>query len=299
MDKDVPFMLCRAHVAWLALLLCGSAGCLSDQPSRGTGWLDRLRVNTVSAADTIYIEYVLIERPLGDHAMNRVVWSETDEQILPSEVRTIVNNNGYRIGTISGMFPSELDAMIQNPHSAEGHRQRRIAAGYPAAFALNGPVPSSEFQVRLNSESVPTTVRREQAQFSLDITPVVLADGRLQLKCVPEVEYHDKKFWNPIGAVGPGWGGSKPSEKYPALAFDINISSKEFLVIGAFEKPTTLGYQTFVSAQSTETVQKLMILHAGRMKAESFFSEKSLRDTTRVVPIAAQASQGRAQIEND
>ena len=241
------------------------------------------------------MEYVLIERPVGDSALNRVVWADTDEQILPSEVRTIVNNNGFRIGTVAGILPSEVDAMIKNPRSVEGHRQRRIAASYPAAFLLNGPVAHSEYQVRLNSESVPTTVKREQAQFSLDITPVVLPDGRLQLKCVPEVEYYDKKYWNPIGAVGAGWGGQQPSEKYPSLGFDVTISSKELLVLGTFiDKTNTLGNQMFVDNQPNQTVQRLLILHAGRIKAESFFSEKN---PNMVVPIAAQASQGMSRVE--
>ena len=220
----------RARIVWLGILALSLTGCFHDRPARSSSLLDRLRLGGPTGPEAVFIEYAVIERPLGNSAMNRDVWANIDELIFPTETRTLLAENGFRVGVVGGLLPSELEAMISNPKSSLGHRQRRLYANNPAVLPINGPVPLAEYLIRATAESKPVPVAFEQAKFALSFTPTLGQDGRIAIHCVPEVEYQDKKHWLPTGAVGAGWMSEKPLERYGTLAWDVKLSPREFLI---------------------------------------------------------------------
>lgn len=282
----------RARAIWLGLLLCSLAGCFTaDRPVKSASLLDRLRGSGPTGPDAVFIEYAVIERPAGSTAINRDVWANIDELILPSDSRALLAENGLRAGVVGGLLPSELETMIANPKSTVGHRQRRLLVNNPAVLPLNGPMPLAEYQVRGSFDVPPNSMAFEQARFSVSITPRHSKDGRITLQCMPEVEYQDKKHWLPPGAAGAAWAHGKPIERYQSLAWEVTLSPREFVVIGAFhERGAWLGNQVFGGTSGDQKIQRLLIVRTGRVTPVESGPELPANASDRDAPIASQAS---------
>ncbi len=288
----------RWRALLLGLLLCPLAGCLNDRPARSTSFIDRFRgMGGPSGADAVFIEYAVIERPAGSSAINRDVWANIDEQLLTAEKRALLSENGLRVGVVGGMLPAELEAMIANPKSAIGHRQRRLYANNPAVLTVNGPVPQVECQLREALDLPPTTQKFEQAKFSIGITPTLRSfkdrGDCVVLKCVPEIEHQDKKNWLPTGAAGPAWLNGKPADRIEALGWEVTLSPREFLIIGThYGRSGWIGNLIFGGEQANEKVQRLLIVRAGRLATADTTSQPAPATAAKdgIVPIAAQAS---------
>jgi hypothetical protein len=284
----------RARVFWLGLLALGLSGCLHDRPARSSSFFDRFSRGP-SGPDAVFLEYALIERPAGSAAINREVWANLDEQVLPAETRALLTENGFRVGVVGGLLPSELEAMIANPKSDTGHRQRRLYVNNPAALLVNGPVPKAEYQVRAKMDETPDDASFEQARFSMTFTPSHGSDGRVTLRCVPEVEYLDRRRWVPAGAPGMNWLNTKPAEKYESLAFEVTLSPREFLIVGThYERGPWLGNRAFVGMQGPDKVQRLLIVRAGRVTPAAGDADAPAGKDG-VVPLVSQASASAAR----
>jgi hypothetical protein len=281
----------RLRAMLLGMLVLSAAGCLNDRPVKSTSLIDRaLGMVGPTGPDAVFVEYALIERPAGSAGINREVWANIDEQFLPTETRQILCENGLRAGIVGGLLPAELGEMIANPKSGIGHRQRRLYVDNAAVLTVNGPTPRVEYQMRATMAEEPVTRRYEQAKFSINIVPTFASEGRITLKCVPEVESQDPKSWLPTGATGPGWLGNRPVDRCESLAWEAALSPGEFLVIGAhYDRGPWLGNQIFGGMQGNEKVQRLLIVRAGRL-AETGQSAVAPTSKDGVVPLAAQAS---------
>jgi len=287
----------RARVVWLGLLISLTlTGCLHDRPVKSTSLFDRIGMGGPTGPDAVFIEYAVIERPAGNDTVNKKIWSMIDEMVIDSETRVLLAENGLRAGVVGGLLPPELESLVSNPKSETGHRQRRLYANNPAAIQLNGPVPMAEYQFRATMDSKPATAKFEQAKFSMNFTPAHGPDGHIKLHCVPEVEYNDKKYWLPTGAVGAGWMG-KPLERYNTLAWDINLSPRELLIIGSYyERGTCLGNGIFTGTQGTAKVQRVLIVRTGHLSQTDPGSDASPgAGQDKVVPLVSQASLSSAR----
>lgn len=281
----------RFRILLVGMLAVSAAGCVNDRPARSTSLIDRFRgLGGPSGPDAVFIEYTLIERPAGNAAMNRTIWSQIDELVVSSETRALLSENGMRCGVVGGLLPSELETMMQNPRSALGSRQRRLYVNNPAPITVSGPVAQAEFRVRPSLEAGETKAAFEQAKFVMSFTPSHAGNGRIKLKCVPEIEFHDKKRWLPIGAAGEGWGGQKPLERYADLSFEVVLSPREFLVIGAdHDRGNWLGNQIFGDTAGNEKVQRLLVIRAGSLSAVDSIPTSKELSRLDVVPLASQA----------
>ncbi len=283
----------RAQVVFLGLLALSLGSCVNDRPARSTSLIDRMRgIGGPSGPDAVVIEYYLVERPAGDAAMNRHIWKQIDELVIPSETRALLGENGLRCGVSGALLPSELEAMIQNPRGPYGKgRERRLYVNNPASIAVAGPVALAEFQVRPSLEGSESAVRFENAKFSMNFVPSHGGTGRVILKCTPELEFNDRRKWLPTGAAGDAWAGQKPVERYENLSFEVNLSPRDFLVIGAdFDRGKWLGNQMFADFAGNDKVQRLLIIRADHLSAASSpapLSKNSPQDS--VVPLARQA----------
>jgi hypothetical protein len=292
----------RLRALSTVMLLIALSGCATERPVQSTSLIDRLRgMGGPTGPDAVFIEFAVIERPAGATGINRDVWANVDEQLLPAETRALMSENALRAGVTGGMLSSELESMIANPKSTIGRRQRRLYVNNPAVLTLNGPVPQADYQVRRSLEDPPTTVKFEQAKFSITMTPSHASDGRITLRCVPEMEYQDKKSWLPTGAVGPGWLANRPAERYDSMAWEVTLTPREFLVIGTHnERGSWLGNQIFGGQQGSAQVQRLLIVRTGTLSpADTDWDPSSAvqkKDT--VVPIASQASVGLIRGQN-
>jgi hypothetical protein len=259
-----------ARVAWLGLLAALLTGCLHDQSVRSTSFLNRFRqLGGPTGPEAVYIEYVLIERPAGDVRINREAWASADEQVLGAETRAVVEENGFRIGLVGGLIPAEIDALMKNPKSTLGHRQRRLYSGNAAAITLNGPLAQCRFMPHAPGEKSPEPITFEQAQCVLNITPSLADGGKVRVQFTPVVQHHDKKHFQSPAVSAGGWlnGAQKPAERYPEFAWDVTVSPSEWLLVGTFyDRDESLGYQFFNDQPAGKPVQRLLLIRAGRVQ---------------------------------
>jgi len=200
-----------------------------------------------------------------------------------------------RVGVVGSMLSPELESMIANPISDTGRRRQSLYVNNPVAVPVNGPVGTVDYHVRNSMETQSITAHFDQARFLISMTPSHAPDGKILLRCVPEVEYQDKKYWLPTGGVAAGWIGNKPVERYNSLGWDLKLSPNEYLVIGSFyERGPWLGNQIFAGTQGNSKVQRLLIVRAGHLfPAEP--AENLGKDN--VIPLAAQAAIAAARSE--
>src|SRR4051812_44820857 len=164
-------MFSRFRTVGATLLLPLLAGCFTADAVRGR-WMDRLQLfHSQPDSDSAHIEYVVIERAAGDETVNRRVWDRIDEQVLPSEARDVLKDNGLRVGTISATTPGPLRGLIDDPPPPRGHRFRTFHADKPISLALGQPVPKADFTFTAGVRAVKFAHDQAQLGFQLSVRP--------------------------------------------------------------------------------------------------------------------------------
>src|SRR5436309_2550771 len=96
-----------ARLLVITLTPAALAGCLhvAERPP----WLDPFPLlGATPDGDAAAVEYVLVERPAGGEEINRRVWDRIDEQVLPFEARSVLEEAGLRVGIASESAPGPL-----------------------------------------------------------------------------------------------------------------------------------------------------------------------------------------------
>src|SRR5438552_11964646 len=96
---------------WWMILVCAAAGCLtrSDRPS---GAAVARSLAPAVAVEGVYLESVILERPVGDRFLDRDLWAST----LPAggpETHTLLSENGLRAGVLSGSLPQRFQTLLE------------------------------------------------------------------------------------------------------------------------------------------------------------------------------------------
>jgi hypothetical protein len=275
-----------ARPLFIALLTGAAAGCLhpADQPP----WLDPVPLLSQDpAADTAYVEYVLVERTAGGEEINRRVWDRIDEQVFPFEVRTVLEEAGLRVGIASQAAPGLLRPMIDDPRTDRGHRYRTFALEKPAPLLLSGSLARAEFGVPAARGG---TVRftRDAVALGFALTIRDAADGKVAIRLVPHARYHDPN------RLVPAANGERDhaTEDFPGAAFEIALAPAEYLVIGTdWYWDSTFGHTALTGQTDERTVQRLLVLRAGRNKSQA--GGLALPTGAGAPPLAAQATTAR------
>jgi hypothetical protein len=250
----------------LAILPVGCA----DVPAAHTTVRDGLRgFGTPPSADVVQMDVALIERPVGDAYINRDVWATTDEQVVALERRAILEENGFRVGQVIGLTPSELQALLTSPRCCATPRRQFLAAGGSAPVKLGPTAPECRFIIRRPDGSEQVVL--QQAQCALVVVPSLTDDGRVRLHFTPRVEHGEVLRQMQPAEDRSGWTLEvhRQAESYPDMAWDVTVAPNEYLLIGAwFDQPATLGYQSFVDRQGPAPVQRLLVIRTGRSGGE-------------------------------
>jgi hypothetical protein len=254
----------RALLPGLVALL--PLACLPGQPGQTFYRRDSLRAfHGPVAPDVIMMDVALLERPAGDAFINRELWRFTDKQVVPLEQGAILEDNGFRVGLVVGLPPTELNALLTSPRACVNPRRRFLAAGATASIKLGPTQPECRF--RLRQEDGVTEVVLEQAQCAFTVVATPTADGRTRLRFTPQVEHGEMV---PHYAPVPDQSGwvmeiKQQCNAYPNLAWEVTVAANDYLVIGTWiDQPDTLGHQAFVDPQSAAPVQRLLVLRTFR-----------------------------------
>src|SRR5262245_36825079 len=278
----------------LARVLCvllpvALAGCLHDEDR--PRWMNRISLLQPSTAeDAASIEYVLVERTAAGEEINRRVWDRIDEQILPFETRTMLEDAGLRVGIASESAPGPLRKLIEDPRTDRGHRHRTFPLDKPAPLMLSDSLARAEFVIP-SSDGRSTRFTRNLVALGFDITLRDAADGKVQVRFVPRARFRDQARLLPTDPADR----EQATEPFPAAAFEIALSPTEYLVIGTDSYwGGTFGHALLTAERDERPVQRLLVLRAGRSKP--FRDGTTLltsSDKPSAPPLASQASLAR------
>jgi hypothetical protein len=265
----------------LAVILCAAAGggCRNlDGPDNPIARLfDRTPTPSGSAvarslaptvpAEGLAVDSVLIERPVGDEALDRDLW-KTDAAAVPPEVAALHAENGLRVAVVRGTPPPVLQRLLAaEPDLVNSHRLT-FAARRDAVIPTAGPVDPCEYAVLTDLAGRRSPVSVRQAQCGLSVRPEAAADGRVRLVCEPEVQHGERREWLRPTADATSFvlEGEVPTVRHPALGFTVVLGPNDYLLVGwSAEVGSSLGSVMFAAEADGRPRQRVLVVRAGRL----------------------------------
>jgi len=265
-------------VVFAALLILSIFGCTTDGPGRSAAWFKSLSgFRGPTGADVVQVEWALIQRPVGDRYLNEGLWALANEQIVPLERKEVLENNGLRVGAVSGLLPSEFQELLRSERYNPNPRRRHVRAGQAATLLLG----SVRAQCDCDPPSVPANIQGESlhamfdAQFGIAVTPSLASGNKVRLALTPQVQQGEAKAAIKPAEDGSGWSHSQQApEKYSGLNWDVTLAPDEYLLVGChFANQRTFGKECFVRTDEPRPVQLLLVVRAVRQFPETAAAE--------------------------
>jgi hypothetical protein len=246
-----------------ALIACAAAGCLhrADQPPLASV---ARSLPPAQPTEGVYLESVLLERPVGDPFLDRDLWNE----VLPigsAETRALLAENGLRAGVLTGTLPPRFRALLESDAEALNGRGLTFAMRKEETLPVSGPAERLEYELLTDLAGRRTRVRLTQARSGVLVRPEPLADGRVRVWCEPQIQHGERRDWLRPSADGTGFVKYEevPLARYPTLAFDAALGRNEFLVVGwQADQPDTLGAALFGVEASGQPRQRVLVVRA-------------------------------------
>ncbi|HZT83443.1 MAG TPA: hypothetical protein VFA26_24645 [Gemmataceae bacterium] len=254
----------RAGGLLLALLAGLGAGCVHDQPARPDRWRSQLPFRGPTGEDVVHLYVATLQRPAGDRTLNGGLWDVANEQAVGLERVGVLEDNGFRVGRLSGALPPEMLALF-NDRNCLNPRLRQLRAGNPVSLPLGPPLAQCGFRVRADGQE--SDVQFDGAECNLVVTPTLAPDGRVCLRFMPEVVHGPARLTFQAAADNSGFllREQRATETYPALGWEVTLAPAETLVIGARpDRAGTLGCRCFVRDDERPATQRVLVIRAGR-----------------------------------
>lgn len=259
------------HRRALLLGLCAGllAGCTNGRSFVSTSWLDRRKpFQGPIGPDVVQMEVMLLERPAGDAYLSEHVWKVADEQVVSLEQKAVLADNGIRVGQIGGITPAELQRLLTSKESNPNPRGKQLHAGHAVTLVVGPRAPVNRFPLVLGSQTTPVDVA--DAECVLTVVPTLTDNGRTRLRFTPVLRHGEAVREARPAADRSGWviEEEQPTERYAALAWDVEVAPNEYVIVGArADRPGTLGHHCFVRPGEAVPVQRLLVIRTGRSTA--------------------------------
>jgi hypothetical protein len=277
------------------IVVCAAcaAGCLL-RPDRPAATSVAHSLAPVQPTEGVYLESVLLERPVGDPFLDRDLWTAALPVGSP-ETRALLSENGLRAGILAGTLPPRFQELLESDTDAINGRGLTFAVRKEEVLPTSGPTPKCEFAVLTDLAGERRRVALTQARCGVLVRPELLDRGRVRLWCEPQVQHGERREWWRASADGTGLVKLEevPLERYPAFAFDTPLGRSEFLVIGwQADQPDTLGAALFGVEASGQPRQRVLVIRAWPANPAGTSDLPSL-GTRRRLSVAAEAGKTR------
>jgi hypothetical protein len=207
----------------------------------------------------------LIEQPAGNDYLNRGLWEDTVDP-LPHELSQLLAANGFRVGVISGVIPSELEQLGTSDAAVVSSMMRTAHPGQPKNIGIHSPVESLNVPVYTTYSGEPRSLSLTSAECVLSVSASPQPNGKLQVRCEPQIRH---------GGTTERWRASsdgtrfesqfeQPTESFPNLAWEVILGPNEVLVFGATSEPDDrLGYSFFFTTDGYRSKQRVLTIQVG------------------------------------
>jgi hypothetical protein len=281
--------------AWWVIVVCAavSGGCVTP-PVRPTAESVARSLAPVVPVEGIYVESVILERPLGDRFLDRELWADA----LPvgsQETRALLSENGLRAGVLSGNLPPRFQALLESETEALGGRGLTFAMRKDEVLPTSGPNERCEFGLLADLAGKRAPVALKQARGGVLVRPEPLGNGRVKVWCEPQIQHGEKREWLRPSADGTGFVKLEevPLARYPVLGFDAALGRNDYLVIGwQADQPDTLGAALFAVEANGQPRQRVLVVRARQVNPGTAPDLPPLGSTKRP-SVAAEAGRPR------
>ncbi|MCI0703353.1 MAG: hypothetical protein L0241_19920 [Planctomycetia bacterium] len=247
-----------------------AAGCLfrSDRPA-GTSTANALA--PIQPTEGVYVESVILERPVGDPFLDRDLWKDTLPVGSP-ETLALFAENGLRVGVLAGSLPPRFQALLESETEALNGRGMTFAMRKDEVLPTSGPSERCEFAVLTVLSEKRTKVSFTQARCGILVRPEALPDGRVKVWCEPQIQHGERQDWLRPSADVTGLvrHSEIPLARYPMVAFETQLGRTECLVIGwQADQRDTLGEALFAVEANGQPRQRVLVIRARLSKPDS------------------------------
>lgn len=251
--------------AWCAILVCAAVaagGCVTRAARPTTETVARSLAPAVPV-EGIYLESVILERPLGDRFLDRDLWAEA----LPvggQEARALLSENGLRAGVLSGSLPPRFQALLESEAEALNGRGLTFAMRKDDVLPTSGHSERCEFSLLADLAGKRAPVALAQARGGILVRPESQG-GRVKVHCEPQIQHGEKRDWFRASADGTGLVKYEeiPLARYTMLGFEAQLGRNDYLVIGwQADQPDTLGAALFAVEANGQPRQRVLVIRA-------------------------------------
>ena len=263
----------------------GMSGCQFGEPVRTTHENPFLQPLNLGESGVSF-EVFLVRIAQDDAEQNAALWTDIDEQQLPTNLRRQWEANGLRVGLVGGQLPSKLAQMLDQSKSADG--PKRPVSSDPRPTVTRSVIhliegnrneivaSSSQTQLPLviNEDGQLRGKTYEAAQAQFGFKAFSQPDGRVRLEIVPEVEYGESRP-HYVGEDGAfRLDASRPKQAFEKLTVEAKLSPGQLLVLGhSFDRPGSLGYHFLTEEVNGHRETKLVVIRIGQQQRDDLFSD--------------------------
>ena len=262
-----------AALCSLATLLVGCSLNRSTSDVRPTNLIARIggQGGQVIEPKRCLLTVVILSRPLHDETINDVLWRGVDEQLVGSETRRALEDNGLRVGVLTGALPAEVDALVKAPppHKVEPVKYI-LPDGEPAQIR---PVPAvQQASLFLSRHGQVTGKEYKDAGGILRATTRYEGTSSVAVRLVPEIQHGP--VTQSFGALSSGGlyapqqfalKNGQQEEALRELTANLTLQPDQAVVVGCRpDHPRSLGAFLFTEPEpgSDRLLQKVVLMWA-------------------------------------
>jgi hypothetical protein len=251
------------------MLILASGGCASS-PSSSISWLERFRPFQVpTGPDVVQVDVALLQQPLTDPYLSRDLWAIADEQAVSLESKIVLEENGFRVGQISGLTPAGLQQLLVSKRSCVDPRRVFVRSNASAALSLGPKIAS--FRIKMHHDGSLETLSFDQADCQLSMVAAPGKDGTVKLRFTPQIQYGVRTLQAKAADDQSGFlfQAERPTRTFSDLSWEVLMGRNQFLVIGGrFDRPDSLGSRCFLRGDEPAPVQRMLVIRSNRGSAD-------------------------------
>ena len=241
------------------------------------------------ASDAVVLEVAFIHVNPEDISADAPLWTEIDENHLPIQLRTQLNDNGMRCGLIGGMLPEAVQTLMaaeknkidhenipehvkQSSHTRNMRMQFRH--GREGRIVMSNQLHDEMKIVQVDDEYITgNTFNQAQANFTVRTYPK--GDGRVEIELTPEI-HHGQQKSNIIGKDG-SWLVQTEREvsAFENLIIKNTLAPGETLILTSTPDAKGLGGHFFSTGPSRNDTHYILLLRLAQTQSDDLFESES------------------------
>ena len=277
----------RHLLGFVCLLSCG---CALHQPIAAAP--DLLPLPPM-APGAVVMEVVFVTIGPSAEELERQVWRQADEQVLPHAARRQLAAHGLRCGLVGARPPDALLELYQRsqqsvdipagnavvPFENLVHRQRRMQLRHGQRREIMMPRDSvPELQLEIHEGVASTPLRFEQARCLFSIRSFLEADGAVRVELTPEIHHGAARTrWRGDHIQGRWrWLSEQDRRVFPDLLMRASLAPGQTLLVSCPGQGDQLGHHFFTQELIDGTKRKLLLIRLAQTQLDGVFRERQI-----------------------